>query len=91
MAIEIERKFLVKRIPKDKINYSHHIKQGYVVSDKHKVVRVRKKMDDFFITIKGNKTRFSRFEFEYKIPEDDAEQLFKLYQMETENLILKIK
>ena len=77
MAIEIERKFLVKRIPKDKIKYSHHIKQGYVVSDKHKVVRVRKKMDDFFITIKGNKTGFSRFEFEYKIPKDDAEQLFK--------------
>ena len=77
MAIEIERKFLVKRIPKDKIKYSHHIKQGYVVSDKHKVVRVRKKMDDFFITIKGNKTGLSRFEFEYQIPEDDAERLFK--------------
>ena len=36
MAIEIERKFLVKRIPKDKIEYSDYIKQGYIVSDKYK-------------------------------------------------------
>ena len=28
---------------------------------------VRQKKDDFFITIKGNKTGISRFEFEYKI------------------------
>ena len=77
MAIEIERKFLVKRIPKNKIKYSHYIKQGYIFSDKQKVIRVRQKMDDFFITIKGNKTRLSRFEFEYKIPKNDANQLFK--------------
>ena len=77
MAIEIERKFLVKRIPEDKIKYSHNIKQGYVVSDKQKVIRIRKKMNDFFITIKGNKTGISRFEFEYKIPENDANQLFE--------------
>ena len=77
MAIEIERKFLIKRIPKDKIEYSHYIKQGYIVSDKHKAIRIRQKKDDFFITIKGNKTGLSRFEFEYKIPESDAEQLFK--------------
>ena len=43
MAIEIERKFLVKRIPKDKIKYSHYIKQGYIVSDKHKAIRIRQK------------------------------------------------
>ena len=77
MAIEIERKFLVKRIPEDKIKYSHNIKQGYVVSDKQKVIRIRKKMNDFFITIKGNKNSISRFEFEYKIPKNDAYQLFK--------------
>ena len=77
MAIEIERKFLVKRIPKNKIKYSHYIKQGYIFSDKQKVIRVRQKMDDFFITIKGEKTGISRFEFEYKIPKNDANQLFK--------------
>ena len=77
MAIEIERKFLVKKIPKDKIENSHYIKQGYVISDRHKVIRIRQKRDDFFISIKGNKTGISRFEFEYKIPKNDADQLFK--------------
>ena len=77
MAIEIERKFLVKRIPKNKIEYSYYIKQGYIVTDKNKAVRIRQKKNDFFITIKGNKTGISRFEFEYKIPKNDANQLFK--------------
>ena len=77
MAIEIERKFTVKKIPNEKIKYSHYIKQGYVVSDENKVIRIRQKKDDFFITIKGNKTGISRFEFEYKIPKNDAKQLFK--------------
>ena len=77
MAIEIERKFIVKKIPNDEIKYSHYIKQGYIISDMQKVIRVRQKKDDFFITIKGNKTRISRYEFEYKIPKKDADQLFK--------------
>ena len=77
MAIEIERKFVVKKIPSDEIKYSHYIKQGYIISDMQKVIRVRQKKDDFFITIKGNKTGISRFEFEYKIPKKDADQLFK--------------
>ena len=77
MAIEIERKFVVKKIPNVEIKYSHYIKQGYIISDRQKVIRVRQKKDDFFITIKGNKTGISRFEFEYKIPKNDADQLFK--------------
>ena len=36
MAIEIERKFIVKKIPNDEIKYSHYIRQGYIVSDLHK-------------------------------------------------------
>tara|TARA_B100000683_G_C12093956_1_gene392266 strand:+ start:76 stop:549 length:474 start_codon:yes stop_codon:yes gene_type:complete len=77
MAIEIERKFLVKTIPENQIQYSHHIKQGYIVSDKDKVIRVRQKENDYFITIKGNKVGISRFEFEYPIPKPDAKKLFK--------------
>tara|TARA_B100000963_G_C22485064_1_gene606506 strand:- start:110 stop:577 length:468 start_codon:yes stop_codon:yes gene_type:complete len=77
MAIEIERKFVVKKIPNDEIKYSHYIKQGYIISDREKVIRVRQKKDHFFITIKGNKTGISRYEFEYKIPKKDADQLFK--------------
>ena len=77
MAIEIERKFLVKNIPKDEIQYSHKIRQGYIVQNKYKVIRVRQKENDYFITIKGNKVGISRFEFEYLIPKDDAEILFE--------------
>ena len=40
-------------------------------------LEIRGKEDDFFIAIKGNKTGISRFEFEYKIPKNDADQLFK--------------
>ena len=79
MAIEIEKKFLVKKIPKNNIKYSHYIKQGYIVSDKQKVIRVRQKEDDYFITIKGNKIGISRFEFEYPIPQPDAEDLFEIF------------
>ena len=68
MAIEIERKFLVKNIPRDEIQYSHKIRQGYIAKNKDRVIRVRQKENDYFITIKGNKIGISRFEFEYPIP-----------------------
>ena len=77
MAIEIERKFLVKNIPKNKIQYSHKIKQGYIAHNKDRVIRVRQKENDYFITIKGNKIGISRFEFEYSIPKVDAEILLE--------------
>ena len=77
MAIEIERKFLVKRIPLTEIRKSENVKQGYIINDKQKVVRVRMKGYNYFLTIKGNITGISRLEFEYPIPENDAEQIFK--------------
>ena len=77
MAIEIEKKFLIKHIPFNQVEYSQKIKQGYIVSDENKVIRVREKGDDYFITIKGNKIGISRFEFEYKIPKSDALELFE--------------
>ena len=52
MAIEIERKFVVKKIPNNEIKYSHYIRQGYIVSDMNKVIRVRQKKDDFLSLLK---------------------------------------
>ena len=43
MAIEIEKKFLIKHIPFNQVEYSQKIKQGYIVSDEKKVIRVREK------------------------------------------------
>ena len=76
MGIEIERKFLIKHIPLNRVKYSHHIKQGYIVNDSQKVIRVRKKENQYYLTIKGNTIGISRSEFEYTIPKNDAENLF---------------
>ena len=77
MAIEIERKFLVKNIPRHEIQYSYQIRQGYIAKNKDRVIRIRQKENDYFITIKGNKIGISRFEFEYPIPRDDGEILLE--------------
>tara|TARA_B100000214_G_scaffold370732_1_gene345868 strand:+ start:745 stop:1218 length:474 start_codon:yes stop_codon:yes gene_type:complete len=77
MAIEIERKFLVKTIPVNKIKKSKIIKQGYLVNSKEKVVRIRTKGSDHYLTIKGNTIGLSRLEFEYSIPEQDAKEIFE--------------
>ena len=79
MAIEIERKYLIKYIPLNQVKYSDKIKQSYIVNDNQKVIRVRKKGDNYFLTIKGNTIGISRSEFEYSIPKKDAEYLFKQF------------
>jgi len=76
MAIEIERKFLVKQSPFHLAKKSRHIKQGYIVHDQKQVIRVRKKDRDYFLTIKGSNKGISRLEFEFPISKNDAEELF---------------
>ncbi|CAM1351944.1 MULTISPECIES: CYTH domain-containing protein [Tenacibaculum] len=81
MVLEIERKFLVasddyKFIARKK----NYIKQGFLNSDKHRVVRVRIKDDLGFLTIKGpsNKSGTTRFEWEKEITKSEAENLLSL-------------
>jgi adenylate cyclase len=76
MAVEIERKFLVKTIPSKEISISREIKQGYIINEKHNIVRVRREDDNYFVTIKGNTIGITRLEFEYPIPRKDAEKMF---------------
>nr|WP_319570527.1 CYTH domain-containing protein [uncultured Draconibacterium sp.] len=76
--IEIERKFLVDTniwCPKDSGN---PIVQGYLSTDKERVVRVRIKGDKAWLTIKGKTQGISRIEMEYEIPVNEAEILMKL-------------
>ncbi|MDX8339673.1 CYTH domain-containing protein [Draconibacterium sp. IB214405] len=76
--IEIERKFLVdtnKWSPKDSGN---PIVQGYLSTDKERVVRVRIKGDRAWLTIKGKTQGISRIEMEYEIPVQEAEVLLEL-------------
>jgi CYTH domain-containing protein len=75
MAKEIERKFLVKRDlwkPRDAGTY---YKQGYLNSQKERVVRVRIAGTKAMLTIKGLTKGVSRSEFEYPIPVEDAAAL----------------
>lgn len=73
MTIEIERKFLVKcDFP---YNRKYNIKQGYLFNTKEKVVRIRKTDSDCYLTIKLNLDEMSKYEYEYKIPEEHANEL----------------
>ncbi|MCH7950556.1 MAG: CYTH domain-containing protein [Candidatus Dadabacteria bacterium] len=55
MSQEIERKFLVKELPADLENYPHsEIIQGYlIITDNDIEVRIRKKGDKYFETVKA--------------------------------------
>ena len=51
--MEIERKFLIKKLPADLESYPHRlIEQGYLCTDP--VVRVRRQDDDYILTYKGS-------------------------------------
>lgn len=81
MGIEIERKFLVKNEDfKDQSFQKKYIKQGFLNSDKDRVVRIRIADDTAFLTIKGasNKNGTSRFEWEKEIAVNEAQDLMKL-------------
>lgn len=81
MAVEIERKFLIKNEDwKNDPNLTAGlvIKQGYLNLEPKKTVRVRTKGEKAFLTIKGKSDGISRLEFEYEIPVTDALALLQL-------------
>ena len=80
MAIEIERKFLVKGDYKKFVIKKEKIIQGFLSTVPERTVRVRIKKDKAFLTIKGigNKSGVSRYEFEKEIDIDDAKDLLKI-------------
>jgi len=75
MGREIERKFLVKGDDWKSLASGTHYKQGYLNSQKERVVRVRTIDDKGFLTIKGITTGATRMEFEYEIPAVEADEL----------------
>lgn len=83
MGLEIERKYLVNKekwnlVEKPKRNI---IKQGYILTDPNKTIRVRLKNTKGYITIKGLSVGATRQEFEYEIPRNDAEQLLEKFSV----------
>ena len=88
MAIEIERKFLVKDDSwKSQASKGQNCKQGYLVGDAKKTVRVRVMGHQGFLTVKGATQGFSRLEFEYEIDEPDAAYMLML----CENIVEKTR
>ena len=78
MAIEIERKFLVKSTDFIKLAIKYHkITQAYISRSKDANVRVRLMDDVGFITIKGksDENKMSRKEWEFEIPKEEAIEL----------------
>jgi adenylate cyclase len=72
LAKEIERKFLVKTAAWKPQGEGVHFKQGYLNTQKERVVRVRIEGSKAKLTIKGVTTGVTRSEFEYVIPVEDA-------------------
>lgn len=72
MALEIERKFLVRNTGIIDTLAGERLTQGYLSHDKNATVRVRIAGDSAWLTIKGKTEGATRSEFEYAIPVDDA-------------------
>jgi len=71
MALEIERKFLVKE--NDWRNGQGTMyRQGYLNSDENRNVRVRVIDDKGYLTVKGISKGATRVEYEYEIPKAEA-------------------
>jgi len=90
MGIEIERKFLVNKeiwesIPKEKGEF---YKQGYISTEPSRTIRIRLTEKEAFLTIKGSSSGISRAEYEYAIPQEDAQQLLENF---CSNIISKIR
>ena len=81
MALEIERKFLVKDDSyKTMAESSSRIAQGYICSGRGRTVRVRIRDEKGYLTRKGPAAQggLSRYEWEKEIPLNEAQELMKL-------------
>ncbi len=77
MAQEIERKFLVNHKKWQSIEkpIGQLYRQGYLLTDPTKTIRVRQMTEKAFLTIKGLSVGATRPEYEYEIPIHDAKEL----------------
>lgn len=75
MGIEIERKFLLAGDGWRGLGTPTLMRQGYLVADAVRTVRVRIEGERAVITVKGKSTGASRGEWEYAIPVPDAAEL----------------
>ncbi len=77
MALEIERRFLVKNDNwKEFVTKKIFIEQGYLSKNLDNwIIRIRFTGKDFKIALKKHIKSFTNFEFEYSIPQKDGETI----------------
>jgi adenylate cyclase len=77
MPKEIERKFLINHTKWEQVKkpIGDFYRQGYLLTDPNKTIRVRLTNTSAFLTIKGLSVGATRPEFEYEIPMQDAKEL----------------
>ncbi|MBK1649974.1 CYTH domain-containing protein [Rhabdochromatium marinum] len=76
MAVEIERKFLVRHEGwRASVESEAHIRQGYLSAEAQLTLRVRVCNEQAFLTLKGATRGIARSEFEYPIPPAEAEAM----------------
>jgi adenylate cyclase len=93
MGVEIERKFLVDHAKWNKVAKPEgtHYRQGYLLADSGRTIRVRISDNDAFINLKSKSTNVSRSEFEYEIPLEDGKAILNSFTtMGTEKIRYEI-
>lgn len=78
MGKEIERKYLVLGTAWKELGEGTLYRQGYLNSQKERVVRTRTMGERAVLTIKGITVGATRLEFEYDIPFADCNELLEL-------------
>jgi CYTH domain-containing protein len=93
MGVEIERKFLVDHAKWGKVEKPQgtYYRQGYLLNDDERTIRVRITDKQGYVTFKGESSGISRKEFEYMIPiEDGIELLNHFAKSELEKIRYRI-
>ena len=77
MALEIERRFLIKNNQwKEFVTHHTFIEQGYLSYNlKDWIIRIRFNGQNFKIALKKHIRNFTNYEFEYSIPLSDGEKI----------------
>jgi adenylate cyclase len=83
MGQEIERKYLVDRTKWQLIDKPEGqlYRQGYLLTDPNKTIRVRQTTDKAFLTIKGLSIGATLPEYEYEIPVGEAKELLDKFSI----------
>ena len=94
MALEIERRFLIKNDKwKEFITHKTFIEQGYLSYDLNDwIIRIRFNGKNFKIALKKHIKNFTNYEFEYDIPSCDGEKILSSLKntIKKERFFLKV-